>query len=387
MSYKPPGATKYYYTYVDENGKRWKKVGTSDKRTTDMLENDAKRRVALLREGIVDRRAEAFRDHAVQSLPSHLRAWHADLIAKGRTARHASLSHDRAAALVAVILGGDAAALTGVRKGRRRAGVEDRVAPLIARARLEDLTPDRIQRALAAVHAAGRAAQTVNHYRAAVRAFGRWAKVTGRIRDNPIDGVSGLNVDQDLRHERRILTRPELETLVRSTEGGPDRWGMPGPLRAIAYRVAAATGFRANELRSLTPDRFRLDGPEPCILCAASSTKNRKAADQPLPLGLVEDLRAWLQDKPPGAQVFPLHHETARAMRGDLEAAGIAYENDEGIADFHSLRGYYVSALVRTGASIAEVHRLARHAKPETTLKHYARVAPQDLRRAIEAIQ
>lgn len=56
------------------------------------------------------------------------------------------------------------------------------------------------------------------------------------------------------------------------------------------------------------------------------------------------------------------------------------------MADFHSLRSFYISALVRSGASIAEVRKLARHAKAETTLKHYAKVAPHDLRRAVESL-
>jgi len=56
------------------------------------------------------------------------------------------------------------------------------------------------------------------------------------------------------------------------------------------------------------------------------------------------------------------------------------------VADFHSLRSCYVSTLVRSGASIAEVHTLARHAKPETTLKHYAKVSKHDLRGAVEKL-
>ena len=55
------------------------------------------------------------------------------------------------------------------------------------------------------------------------------------------------------------------------------------------------------------------------------------------------------------------------------------------MADFHSLRGYYVSALVRSGRSIKEVQQLARHAKSETTLKHYAKVAAHDLHAAVES--
>ena len=56
------------------------------------------------------------------------------------------------------------------------------------------------------------------------------------------------------------------------------------------------------------------------------------------------------------------------------------------MADFHSLRSYFISALVRSGASIAEVHKLARHAKRETTLKHYAKVSAHDLRGAVESM-
>ena len=81
-----------------------------------------------------------------------------------------------------------------------------------------------------------------------------------------------------------------------------------------------------------------------------------------------------------------MHHETAKAIRGDLTAAGIPYETDEGVADFHSLRAYFVSALVRAGATIKEVQTLARHAKPQTTLNHYAKVSVRDLRGAVESL-
>ena len=44
------------------------------------------------------------------------------------------------------------------------------------------------------------------------------------------------------------------------------------------------------------------------------------------------------------------------------------------------------SALIRSGRSIKEVQQLARHAKPETTLKHYAKVAAHDLHDAVESL-
>ncbi len=248
-------------------------------------------------------------------------------------------------------------------------------------ARLSDLVPDRIQAALGRLREAGKANQTVNHDRAAPRAFVRWAWDNGRIRENPMRGVKGFNAEEDRRHERRSLSDEELARLIRAAASGPECFGMPGPLRAMAYRLAAAAGFRAEELRTLTPESFHLGGPEPSVFLAASATKNRRPAEQPLPLTLSRDLADWLHGQAAGASVFPLHHETAKAIRPDLEAAGIPYETDEGVADFHSLRAYFVSALVRAGASIKEVQTLARHAKPQTTLNHYAKVSMRDLMR------
>jgi hypothetical protein len=40
-------------------------------------------------------------------------------------------------------------------------------------------------------------------------------------------------------------------------------------------------------------------------------------------------------------------------LRVDLEAAGIPYETDSEVADFHVLRAAYVSNLVPSGASVA----------------------------------
>ena len=62
-------------------------------------------------------------------------------------------------------------------------------------------------------------------------------------------------MDEDLRHIRRSLTEDELTMLIHRTESGPDRFGMPGPLRSIAYQTAAYTGFRVDEIRSLTQSR------------------------------------------------------------------------------------------------------------------------------------
>ena len=376
----------WYYRFVDADGVMRSRKGCPDKRETESLAAAAELEVSKVRSGMIDPRDLAYRSHEARPLADHLEDWHRDMTARGKTPDHAKLFRDRSAKLIALVRGAKLADIDPSRKPEAVARAERILADLLKIARLSDLTSERIQSALAKLRDAGKALQTVNHYRAALRAFSLWAGDTGRLRDNPMRGVKGFNVEEDIRHARRSLTNDELARLIESAERGPERSGMPGPLRAMAYRVAAATGFRVDELRKLTPESFRLNGPEPSIVLHASDTKNRRPADQPIPLSLAPVLAAWLAKKPYGVSVFPLHHETARAIRSDLAAVGIDYETDDGVADFHSLRGYYVSALVQSGATIKEVQTLARHAKPQTTLTHYAKVSLRDLRGAVESL-
>src|SRR5262249_13442148 len=103
-------------------------------------------------------------------------------------------------------------------------------------------------------------------------------------------------------------------------------------------------------------------------------------------LALARDLTRWLDGKPAGVPVLPLHREAARAIRADLTAAGIPYATDEGVADFHALRGYYVGELFRAGASPSQARAPARPAEPPPPLKHYARVSAHDMRRVVDSL-
>jgi len=376
----------WYYRFVDADGVRHERKGCPDRRETESMAAAAQAEAAKVRAGLIDPKALGFRTHEARPLADHLTEWRRNMQARGKTPKHADQYHDRAGKLAAMVRGVSLAALEPGRKDATLELAARTLEEALTTARLSDLTPDRIQSALAALRDAGKANQTVNHYRAALRAFVRWAWDKGRLNDNPMRGVKGFNPEEDPRHERRSLTDDELSRLIQTAERGPVLFRMPGPLRAMAYRMAAATGFRAAEIRGLTPEAFRLDGPEPAVFLRASATKNRRPAEQPIPLALVRDLSAWLADKPATAPVFPLHHETAKAIRADLTTAGIPYKTEDGIADFHSLRAYFVSALVRAGASIKEVQALARHAKPQTTLNHYAKVSVRDLRGAVESI-
>jgi integrase len=376
----------WYFRYVDTYGVRHECKGWPDLRETEAMVAAMEVEASKIKAGLIDPKALGYRNHEARPLAEHLAEWLRDMHARGKTRKHARQYLERAGRLAAMVGGAKLADLEQGRTAEALVCSARLVSRALESARLSDLTPEGIQAALARLRDAGKSLQTVNHYRAALRAFVRWANDTGRLGDNPMRGVKGFNVDEDRRHERRTLTDEELAQLIRTAETGPERFGMSGPLRAMAYRLAAATGLRVAELRTLTPDAFRLDGPEPVVWVRASATKNRRPAEQPIPSPRARELALWLRDKPAGATVLPLRHETAKAIRADLESAGIPYATDEGVADFHSLRAYFVSALVRAGASIKEVQTLARHAKPQTTLNHYAKVSVRDLRSAVESL-
>jgi hypothetical protein len=89
--FKPKGSKKYVILYHDENGDRRKKTGATDKTVTERLARDLENRVMLRREGVVDPKAEAYRDHEAKPLSVHLADWVKDLNARGGTPKHSEL--------------------------------------------------------------------------------------------------------------------------------------------------------------------------------------------------------------------------------------------------------------------------------------------------------
>ena len=54
--------------------------------------------------------------------------------------------------------------------------------------------------------------------------------------------------------------------------------------------------------------------------------------------------------------------------------------------DFHSLRGYYISYLVSSGASVKTCQTLARHSTPSLTIGIYAKASLHDISGAVERL-
>ena len=151
----------------------------------------------------------------------------------------------------------------------------------------------------------GFGAATFNRYVTALKSFGKWMQREGRASDCPLEGLRKLNAKTDKRHPRRPLEVNELLWLLDTTRNGPDRAGMTGPERAMLYRLATETGLRSNELRSLTRSNFRLDAAIPTVTVQAAYSKRRRDDVLPLRPDTANDLRNFLNNRPPIATNAP----------------------------------------------------------------------------------
>ncbi len=228
--------------------------------------------------------------------------------------------------------------------------------------------------------------RTYNHYLQAFDAFGNWCVTTKRLLINPILGLERLNTAVNVRHVRRALTSNEVSKLVESARSSR-KWiqGISGEQRARIYLLSYMTGFRRAELASLTPRSFKLSATPATVTVEAACSKHRRKDVMPLHPELVVILPSWLKGMKPDAKLFPLldRKKTWLMVKKDLERVGIAYETDEGIADFHAAgRHSHITELLRNGASLPEAKKLARHSDVNMTMR-YTHIGLGDQAKAI----
>jgi integrase len=357
--FKSKGASAYTVLYMDEHGKRRKKKGYTDKRESERLAKELEDRARKIKDGLIDPKAEAFRTHEGTLLAEHLADFERSILAKGATTKHV--------------------AMTGQRIRR--------TLDLAKARRISDLSLSKALDAVQSLRDAGLSQSSINSHIIAAKTFSRWLWRDGRAREHHLAHLTMSSADADLRHIRRLLSPEEAALVVQAAASGPDAGGLTGPDRAVLYHLALGTGFRANELRTLTPERFNLDSETPVVVAKSAYTKNGKEAIQPLAQSLADRLRPWLAGKPPGRPVFDgMTKKTAEMLRVDLANAGIPYETDSGFADFHSLRGNYISYLVSSGASVKTCQTLARHSNPSLTIGIYAKASLHDINGAVESL-
>src|SRR5262249_44833417 len=146
---------------------------------------------------------------------------------------------------------------------------------------------------------------TANSYIQAIKGFTRWLWRDKRAREHHLMDLKTKDAKSDRRHIRRLLSADEARTLIEMTERSKrNNSGFTGPDRAMLYRLALGSGFRAKELRTLVPERFNLSANPPTVTVLACFSKNREEAVQPIAQSLADQLRPWLAAKTPGRPVF-----------------------------------------------------------------------------------
>jgi integrase len=360
---------KYRVWYIDDTGKRKFATGFTDKRRSEELANQLEHAARMVREGLADPTDRACRAAGARSIIEHVEDYRLSLAAKQDKATHC----------------------------RHIAGAIQRVLADAAITTVADIATDRLQLALGRL-AVKRSARTANHALGAVKAFTRWLLANHRIREIPrgLAPITRYNEKSDRKKVRRALTHAELERLfasvrtadlintLRDGRGGKVIGQLTGPEREILYRLAAGTGFRADEIRTLTPERFDLATDKPTVIVLAAYSKNGDDATQPIRSDLAEILRPFLADKEPGKPVLAVPEKTAQMLARDLKAAGIEPETEKGLVDFHSIRHTYITHLVASGMNPKTVQKLARHSTITLTIDRYSFMDQDDLRSALD---
>jgi len=271
---KAPRDAPWYIAYSVRPGLRRTVKGCADYEATRALARKLEADAMLRRKGVVDERAEQWAAAEARPLAEHVADFAAALRAKGNTQKHV--------------------------KGTEK--LVKRVAELAKATKLSDLTPSRVQGALADLRATRLSLSRCNHALRAVKSFCRWLAADGRTPGNALAHLRGFNVKTDRRRVRRSLTDGELARLIRAARTGPDLMGASGSDRAALYCVALGTGFRANELRSLTRQSFALDADPPTITVEAGYSKRRRRDCQPIPPALAEASARGSQTRRPASR-------------------------------------------------------------------------------------
>jgi integrase len=213
------------------------------------------------------------------------------------------------------------------------------------------------------------AKSTARRYAQILKTFCEWAKTRGYISENPLASLKvGGTTEAECPH--RAFTTAEIGRLFAEADAEHLLW----------YKTALATGYRVDELRSLTVDSLR-----PGILFLDGEfTKNRKNATQPIPTSLWKELAASVKGYTADSPLFDMPRRTYKPLDVDRKRARIQKVTKEGKASWHSLRKAFVTQLIRSGADVKTVQRLARHSSAALTLDVYTAADPALERSMVE---
>lgn len=378
---------KWWGKYRDVSGKIRREPLAADKGVAQTMLNDKVRRVERERAGLIDPTDEQRK----RPLAQHLTEFKRYLQNKGVTAKQVYTATSQTQSIVDA----NKWKLVG------------------------DISASETLEFLGELRRSGKSAQTYNHYLKSIKQFTRWLVRDHWAPTDPLSHLSKLNVGDDRRHDRRVLTIEEFGGLIRAAHDGPPIESISGPDREMTYVLAGWTGFRKGEIGSLTRQSLRLDDDRPTATVAACYSKRRRQDTQILHPEVVRRLKAWLVTKvelKSDESLFPIsgrvpagkERKTHKMMRLDLEAARQAwikeartpeervarersdflrYQNDSGLfAEFHSNCHLFITSLERAGVRPKMAQTLARHSDIRLTMSTYTHVDLYDQAAAIASL-
>jgi integrase len=371
---------KWWGRFRDEHDREKRVPLATDKKAAESLLNELVRKVERMRAGLED----PFERHQKRPLSGHVLDFRKYLQARDRTPRY---------------IGETIQQLRSVIAGCKFEHIRD-------------ISPSRVQECLAELRSSGLSASSSNHYLRAIKMFTRWLVRDRRTDDNRLAHLSTMNEDVDRRHVRRPLTVDEFTRLIQAAEAGEKIRNIAGPDRAILYIVGAYTGFRRNEIGSVTKQSFCFDSEPPTLTVAASYSKHRRTDVLPLRKDFAERIRVWINGKwrvRPDRLLFKVTGaKTSEIIRRDLDVARqawideaedeaekkkrekssfLASPDDHGrVVDFHSLRNTFITNLSLSGVQPKAAQTLARHSDINLTMNTYTMLRVLDQAAAVEAL-
>ena len=355
---------KYYTRLTDADGIKRTIPLFRDKTASQQKAAQLQKEIELAKAGVVDR----YKEHRKRPLAEHLEDFHQALLAKGDTAEYAKTVLTRVKRVFdecKFTFWNELQAskiqhkISGLRKYVKI--VEKKVinGEKVKTPKLKDLGEI--------------SAQTYNFYLKSVKQFCKWMVQDGRASESPVEHLQTINVRTDRRHDRRSLEPDEIRRLLEAAQAADKRFGMTGYERALLYRLAAETGQRRDELKSLKKSSF--DFENLTVTVEAGYTKNKKPAVLPLRKDTALVLQEYLTGKMPSVKAFKVPVKTALMLKADLKAAKIPYIDDAGrYADFHSLRHSTGSLLAAAGVHPKVIQSIMRHCDINLTMSRYTHI-------------
>lgn len=210
-----------------------------------------------------------------------------------------------------------------------------------------------------------RSPRSVRRAQATLRAFFRFLRLEGKVKENPTDGIETLRVEKRL---PRSLSLHEVERLLSS----PDRSRPLGLRDAAMLEILYATGIRVSELITLRTENINMEVGY--LVCMGKRSKERvvpfgKDAGRVVAAYLAESREGLLG----GRQTESLF-VTARGSRLTRQAFWKnlkRHGREAGIKSArlspHVIRHSFATHLLEHGADLRSVQKMLGHADISTT--------------------